>query len=408
MWLDSSGELADLVARVAALVAEQEGATGRMTDTMRASAGELDSLLNAYRAALTPQVAERILELRGWTPEAIRQLELGYDGKRVVLPVRDESCELVGFTRYQPNPALRDERQPKMRADAGTTRSLSAARVARRPRSGRAALPRRRRTRRRPLLVGRHPAVAVPGSQAWRSGWAARFARPHLRIVVCFDADQAGRKAAAQARVDLAGQGIDARLLDLAPDRDDGLDLSDLLNGAHTEADRAAAASLLREMAHLAPVAPITSPRSSAMTDRERPAFSREKSEISEESPSDDPFSRFPRFSHRKRVGGAASRAGRDARAGGPVGRAWTPTRRRRGRGARLRAGRFRERRRALRVRAGGRDAAPPERVRALVGPTATARKGEAMRLGIRPVRLADEGWNGRVSRGFGSGEAIV
>ena len=43
-----------------------------------------------------------------------------------------------------------------------------------------------------------------------------------------------------------------------------------------------------------------------------------------------------------------------------------------------------------------------------LVGPTATGRKGEAMNLGLRPVRLADEGWSGRVSRGFGSGEAIV
>jgi Protein of unknown function (DUF3987) len=43
-----------------------------------------------------------------------------------------------------------------------------------------------------------------------------------------------------------------------------------------------------------------------------------------------------------------------------------------------------------------------------LVGPTATSRKGEALRLGIRPVRLADNAWGARVSRGFGSGEAIV
>src|SRR5439155_3408861 len=26
----------------------------------------------------------------------------------------------------------------------------------------------------------------------------------------------------------------------------------------------------------------------------------------------------------------------------------------------------------------------------------------------LRPIRLADDGWSGRVSRGFGSGEAIV
>ena len=42
------------------------------------------------------------------------------------------------------------------------------------------------------------------------------------------------------------------------------------------------------------------------------------------------------------------------------------------------------------------------------MGPTATARKGEAMRLGIRPVRLAEGRWGERIARGFGSGEAIV
>ena len=43
-----------------------------------------------------------------------------------------------------------------------------------------------------------------------------------------------------------------------------------------------------------------------------------------------------------------------------------------------------------------------------IVGPTASGRKGEAMKLGLLPVRLADEDWAARVSRGFGSGEAIV
>jgi hypothetical protein len=43
-----------------------------------------------------------------------------------------------------------------------------------------------------------------------------------------------------------------------------------------------------------------------------------------------------------------------------------------------------------------------------LVGPTGTARKSEAMRLGCRPLQLADTGWDSRIQRGFGSGEAIV
>jgi hypothetical protein len=43
-----------------------------------------------------------------------------------------------------------------------------------------------------------------------------------------------------------------------------------------------------------------------------------------------------------------------------------------------------------------------------LVGPTASGRKGEAMALGHRPIRLADEGWTSRILGGFGSGESVV
>jgi hypothetical protein len=43
-----------------------------------------------------------------------------------------------------------------------------------------------------------------------------------------------------------------------------------------------------------------------------------------------------------------------------------------------------------------------------IVGPTASGRKGEAMRIGARPVRLADPVWTKRELGGFGSGEAVV
>ncbi len=44
-----------------------------------------------------------------------------------------------------------------------------------------------------------------------------------------------------------------------------------------------------------------------------------------------------------------------------------------------------------------------------LVGPSGTGRKGEAMELGLLPVRAADTGFaQERIMRGFGSGEALV
>jgi len=43
-----------------------------------------------------------------------------------------------------------------------------------------------------------------------------------------------------------------------------------------------------------------------------------------------------------------------------------------------------------------------------LVGPTATARKGDAMQLGLRPLQLASPEWRECHLGGFGSGEAVV
>lgn len=43
-----------------------------------------------------------------------------------------------------------------------------------------------------------------------------------------------------------------------------------------------------------------------------------------------------------------------------------------------------------------------------LVGPTATARKGESMQLGVRPIEQANPDWSNCLLGGFGSGEAIV
>jgi hypothetical protein len=43
-----------------------------------------------------------------------------------------------------------------------------------------------------------------------------------------------------------------------------------------------------------------------------------------------------------------------------------------------------------------------------LVGPTATARKGESMQLGVRPIEQANPEWHECMLGGFGSGEAVV
>jgi DNA primase len=70
------------------------------------------------------------------------------------------------------------------------------------------------------------PAIAVPGVDSWRPEWARWFAGRTVRIVA--GADTAGRALAARAANDLAGVAR-ARVVDLAPTRQDAYDLTDWL-----------------------------------------------------------------------------------------------------------------------------------------------------------------------------------
>jgi hypothetical protein len=57
----------------------------------------------------------RLASLRGWTREAIERLEIGIDGTRVTIPIRDAAGTIVNLLRYAPNSARRGG-GPKLRA----------------------------------------------------------------------------------------------------------------------------------------------------------------------------------------------------------------------------------------------------------------------------------------------------
>jgi hypothetical protein len=195
-------------------------------------------------------IPDELLERRGWTSEAIERLGLGFDGDRVVFPVRGAAGEHIGFTRYLPGAS---DGVPKMLADAGTSRELfPPPEMIGEDEGGGGCL----------WIVEGEPdcvrawslglaAVAVPGAQNWKAEWAPRFSG--RRVVVCFDADEAGRTGAARAEGDLAAAGIAAHVLDLDSKRDDGFDLSDFTEGAHRASERAQARQLLERCAEVAP-----------------------------------------------------------------------------------------------------------------------------------------------------------
>jgi DNA primase len=143
----------------------------------------------------------------------MRALELGFDGTRITIPVRDEDGELRGVLRYDPF-GLRD---PKMRAVSGTQLGLIPNPA--RERAGRVLL-----VEGPPDMIAARScglaAIAIPGTTAWQPPWAPLLADRHVTVVM--DCDPAGRHVAEDIAADLGSIAATVEIADLWPERDDG------------------------------------------------------------------------------------------------------------------------------------------------------------------------------------------
>jgi hypothetical protein len=182
-------------------------------------AGDHD--VRRWQAALTHRLnlVAQLCDERGWSIDTLTDVEVGWDRGRITVPVRDADHGLTGVLRYR----LNRETGPKMLAIPGTRLGLIPHPIA--------------EPSRRILLVEGPPdmlaarsrglpAIAVPGDQAWQDEWGPTLAG--RQITVMMDADQPGR-AAAQRIKDSLGPSAHCEILDIAPDRNDGYDLTDWL-----------------------------------------------------------------------------------------------------------------------------------------------------------------------------------
>ncbi len=177
--------------------------------------------IERWQTALSrrPALIARLCSQRGWRYETMRTLQLGYDRGRVTIPIRNAHGTLRGLQRYQPEHTSR----PKMLALRGS-------------RHGLIPHPNTEPSQRIVLVEGPPdmiaarsnglPAIAVPGDHAWKPRWARLLAGRHVTIIM--DADDAGRDAAQRIWHDLHDL-ANTHIIDLAPDRDDGYDLTDWL-----------------------------------------------------------------------------------------------------------------------------------------------------------------------------------
>lgn len=206
--------------QAATVAKERAVVSGQLDAVSRADAANRERDLASYRQAMHERTKERLAALRGWNTTIIDELELGVHGDRVVFPSRDTNGNLIGFTRYAPNP----DRRRGAKTLAEGERDLF-------PR------PERYSGGTVWLLEGEPDGVAgvscglqaigVPGVQTWKDGWDDRLVR-FDQVNICFDCDAQGREAALARQAGLVAR-VAVKLIDLDESRTDGFDLSDLV-----------------------------------------------------------------------------------------------------------------------------------------------------------------------------------
>ena len=146
------------------------------------------------RSATTDALLARLRAERGWEPDTLRRLGVGFDGERITVPITDEHGALQGVLRLR----VDAWQKPKVLAAAGSRLGLIP-----HPElvAGSVVLVEGPSD----MLAARSaglPAIAVPGTHAWRAEWASAFTGRDVTVVM--DADRPGREAAVRIAADLA------------------------------------------------------------------------------------------------------------------------------------------------------------------------------------------------------------
>jgi Toprim domain-containing protein len=170
-----------------------------------------------------PRLLARVRAERGWDPNVLRRWAIGFDGERITVPITGRRGAVQGVLRLR----VDAWQKPKVLAAAGSRLGLIP-----HPElvAGSVVLVEGPSDMLAARSVGL-PAIAVPGSHAWRVEWASAFTGRDVTVVM--DADRPGREAAGRIAADLQRHRARAQVVELDPGRDDGYDLSDWLQAGN-------------------------------------------------------------------------------------------------------------------------------------------------------------------------------
>lgn len=188
------------------------------------------------RLLATPSALTFLQERRGLSVESIQRWQLGHDGQRYYIPIRDEAGRCVNIRRYKPG-AAGANKMISWRTGFGEARlwpydSLADARRLGEP----VLLTEGEMDCMLACQLGFRAITTTGGAGTWREEWVPLFRG--LDVLLCYDADDAGRRGASSIAVHLHGTASRIRIVHIPLAEPPGADFTDYVVGhGHTRED---------------------------------------------------------------------------------------------------------------------------------------------------------------------------
>jgi putative DNA primase/helicase len=224
VWGCTDAEAAERLADAAGL----NGTGGRGAAPPAAPELERGPIDDAIPAALHRQLMgdptrlDYLRERRGLSRETVERYQLGHDGQRYTIPVRDELGQVRNIRRYKPGAT--GNKMLSWRIGYGSARLFPIDALSDAP--GAPVLLCEGETD--CLLARQHgfnAVTATGGAGTWQDAWGAWFAGREVSI--CYDCDDAGRDGGKTVAAKLYGHAQTVRIVDLG--LEDGADITDAI-----------------------------------------------------------------------------------------------------------------------------------------------------------------------------------
>jgi hypothetical protein len=173
---------------------------------------------------------------RGFSRETVQRWQLGHDGRRYFIPIRDEVGRVVNIRRYDPNARQSNFKMISWREGYGGARIWPFESIERAATGAPILLLEGEMDTLLALQLGFNALTVTGGAGTWRSEWNTMLAGRD--VWVCYDIDAAGRAGALRIAHELSRIARSVKIINLPITEPENADFTDyIVSHGHTAED---------------------------------------------------------------------------------------------------------------------------------------------------------------------------